>query len=101
MRSGCWRRVRGMLTSPVPYGAWLLLVLISLPASYFSHPYIFAFTTLILAWISGAIALTGFAVALLSKTASWRVKAWIFVAIALTVASVVVAFAVLRTINWA
>ena len=88
-------------TSPMPYVVWTLLVSAALYGTYFSDPYLFGFTTLGLAWLTGAIALLGLGACLFSTRPRARDRVIIVVALVLSGAAVARALAVLSTFKWA
>lgn len=87
-------------TSPMPYVVWTLLVSAALYGTYFSDPYVFGFTTLGLAWLTGAIAVLGLGACLFS-TPGPRDRVIIVVALVLSGAALARALAVLSTFKWA
>ena len=93
--------MRKILTSPTPYAGWAILVVASLAATYFADPYIFGFTTLGLAWLTGAVALVGLAVCVLSKTTPAAKRLVIVGFLFVAAAAIATALSVLRTFNWA
>ena len=50
--------MKRFITRPGVYVVWTLLVAAALYGTYFSDPYVFGFTTLGLAWLTGACAST-------------------------------------------
>jgi hypothetical protein len=95
------RKLENAIIYPRFYAIWAVLVVVALTATYFEDPYIFAFTTFGLAGISAVICLIGLSVALSSKAASSRAKAWIIASVTAAVAASAVAFAILGSFKWA
>ena len=89
------------MTNPAFYVVWAVLVLVALTSSYLGDPYVFAFTTLGLAWLSAGVSVTGVAVAVLSRTTSWHAKASIVFCVAVTAIAVAAALQILKTFRWA
>ena len=94
--------LRRTLSSPFLYGGWALVVVVTLLGTYSIDPYIFAFTALGLAWLTGLVA-----IAAVSAIGFWGWE-WtrtrrllIAVEVAVAVAAVARALALLRTFNWA
>lgn len=92
--------MRKILASPAPYAGWAILVVASLTATYFAHPYIFGFTTVGLAWLTGVVVLVGFASCVLSPTPT-ATRMVIFGCLFVAAAAIATALAVLQTFNWA
>jgi hypothetical protein len=101
MTLGSARTLPGIVTSPRLYVVWAALVLVALTAGYFADPYIFAFTTLGLIWISGGIGLVGLWAAVFSRTVNRRARAWIIVSLAVSAAALAAAIVLLGTFRWA
>ncbi|HEV8397727.1 MAG TPA: hypothetical protein VGQ37_25765 [Vicinamibacterales bacterium] len=94
-------RLRRLLSSPFLYGGWAVFVVAALVVSYPVDPYVFAFTALILAWVTGAIVIAAVAaVALWAWDWSWRRRLLVVAPVALAVVAVAQALAVLRTFTW-
>lgn len=94
-------KVESLLRTPAAYGIWALITLSALVASYFVDPYVFAFTTLGLGWISGLVGLVGLAVVLLSKEMGRSARVQVVVALALTAALLWGALEILGSFHWA
>lgn len=94
--------LRRVLSSPRLYCGWAVFVVIALIATYRVDPYVFAFTTFGLAWLTGAISIIGVG-ALGFWAWEWtRGRRLLVVAgLAVAVAAVARALAVLRTFSWA
>jgi hypothetical protein len=93
--------LRRVLSSPFLYGGWALLVVAALLAAYPIDPYVFAFTVLGLAWLTGLVA-----IAAVAAIGFWGWE-WtrtrrllIAVEVAVAVAAMARALAVLRTLSW-
>lgn len=95
------RRVRRVLSSPVTYGTWALIVVSALLGTYPIDPYVFAFAALGLAWLTGLVAIA--AVAALGFWGwEWTRTRRLLIAVevAVAVAAAARALAVLRTFRW-
>jgi hypothetical protein len=86
---------------PTLYAGWCLVVTIALVATYFAHPYIFAFTTLGLMWLSIAVTVIGVGVVVFARTPTRGARVTIIAASLGSLVAVAVAVAVLGTFNWA
>ncbi len=93
--------MKRFITRPGVYVVWTLLVAAALYGTYFSDPYVFGFTTLGLAWLTGAIALLGLGACLFSTRPRPRDRVIIIVALVLSGAVVAKALATLATFDWA
>ena len=93
--------VRRVLSSPAVYCGWAVLVVAALLGTYRIDPYVFAFTALGLAWLTGAVAIVAVAVLALWGW-GWTRRRRLLVAfgLAVAVAAVARALAVLRTFSW-
>ena len=94
--------LRRALSSPLLYGGWAVVVVIGLLATYPIDPYVFAFTALGLAWLTGLVAIA--AVAAIGFWGwEWTRTRRLIIAVemAVAVAAVARALALLRTFNWA
>jgi hypothetical protein len=89
------------ITSPTPYVIWALAVLAALWGTYFGHPYVFAFTTLGLGWLTGAIGVLGIAICLFSKRVRTRDRALILASLLISAAAIAKALQTLGRFNWA
>ena len=94
------QRMRMLATHPLPYLVWAALVVTALCSSYFTDPYVFGLTTIGLAWLTGAVAITGVVACLVSEHLRFRNCAIIVVAIAIAAASILKALATLETFEW-
>ena len=100
--TGAGSRLRRVLSSPVLYGGWAALVVAALVATYPIDPYVFGFTALGLAWLTGAITIVAVsALALWGWDWTWTRRLLVVVAVAVSVAAVAQALAILRTFSWA
>jgi hypothetical protein len=90
-----------VVVSPLTYGLWAALVVAALGATYFADPYIFAFTTLGLAYASIGVGLVGLPVSVLARSVGWPARVAILISLALAGAAVITALAALRTFKWA
>lgn len=86
---------------PATYAGWCGVVAISLVATYFGDPYVFAFTTLGLMWLSIAVTVIGVAVVFFAKSPSRAARVTIVSACLGSLVAVFIALALLRTFNWA
>jgi Zn-dependent alcohol dehydrogenase len=93
--------MKRLITSPSSYLVWAALVSVALYASYVNDPYVFAFTAIGLAWLTGAVGLTGLATCVLAKQVRARDRVIIVGAIAVAAAAIARAFAMLSTFRWA
>jgi len=83
------------------YGAWAIFVVAALAGAYPIDPYLFAFTTLILAWLTGAVVIAAVAaVALWAWDWSWQRRLLVVAPVTLAVLAVAQALALLRTFTW-
>jgi hypothetical protein len=93
--------VRRLLSSPVLYGGWALFVVAALLVTYRIDPYVFAIGALILAWLTGAVAVAGVAaVALWAPEWTWPRRLLVIGSVAVAVFAVAQALALLRTFSW-
>ena len=90
-----------LIARPAVYLAWAVGVVGALSASYFSDPYIFALTTLGLAWLTALVGVVGVSAAVVAKTARSHARILIIVSVGIAVAAVAVALGLLRTFKWA
>jgi predicted exporter len=83
------------------YGGWAIFVVASIGVAYPVDPYLFAFTALILAWLTAAVVIAAVAaVALWAWEWSWRRRLLVVAPVALAVLAVAQALALLRTFTW-
>ncbi len=94
-------RFKKLVSSPLLYAGWALFVVVALVVSYAMDPYVFGFAALILGGASLGVAALGFLGAWFSRAAGWRPLAAIFGYVLLTFLAFALAFALLRTFNWA
>jgi len=93
--------LRRVLSSPLLYGGWALITVAALLATYRIDPYVFAFTALGLAWLTGIVA-----IAAVAAIGFWgwewtrRRRLLIAVEVAVAVAAAARALAALRTFSW-
>jgi hypothetical protein len=100
--TGAGSRFRRVASSPRLYGGWALLVVAALVATYPADPYVFGFTALGLAWLTGAVSILAVgALALWGWDWTWPRRLFIVGAVAMAVAAVARALAVLSTFKWA
>lgn len=93
--------MRGVLSSPVTYGTWALIVVVALLGVYPSGPYVFAFTALGLAWLTGLVAILAVAaIGFWGWEWTRTRRLLIAVEVAVAVAAVARALVVLRTFSW-
>lgn len=95
------RRLERLVTGPELYAGWAILVVVALYATYRTDPYVFGFTALGLAWLTGGLALVGLLACLLSRTARPAAKAVIVASLVVAAGAIAKALAVLRTFHWA
>jgi len=94
--------LRRLLSSPVLYGGWALVVVAALAGTYPVDPYVFGFTALGLAWLTGALAIVAVgAMALWAWDWSWTRRLLVVGGVVVAVAAVARALAILRTFSWA
>jgi hypothetical protein len=93
--------LKRLVTSPRSYIVWALIVGAALYGTYFTDPYVFGFTALGLAWLSGAIALVGLGTCLLSKRSRPRDRILIVVALVVTAAAIAKALDTVSAFKWA
>ena len=94
--------LRRVLSSPRLYGGWAVVVVAALLGTYRVDPYIYAFTALILAWLTGVVAVAAVAALALWGWDWTRARRLLVVGgVAVAVAAVARALAILRTFNWA
>jgi hypothetical protein len=95
-------RLRGLLSSPLLYGGWALFVVAALVGTYPVDPYLYGFTALILAWLTGAVTIAAVgALALWAWDWSWPRRLLVVAAVAVSIAALAQALAILRTFKWA
>ena len=92
---------RKLIARPGLYAVWAGCVLVALYATYFADPYVFAFTVLGLAWLTGGVALVGLGVCLFGRKVSRRGKAVIVTSLAGAGAGIARALHTLSGFNWA
>lgn len=90
-----------LVTSPWFYVIWAAIVAAALYGTYFSDPYVFGFTTLGLAWLTGTVGVVGLGACVLSKRLNMVGRLVIVAAVALAAAAVARALATLSTFKWA
>jgi hypothetical protein len=91
-----------VFSSPWTYGAWALFVVSALAGTYLADPYVFAFTALGLAWLTGAVAIVAVgALAFWGWEWTRTRRVLVVFGLAVAVAAVARALAVLRTFSWA
>jgi hypothetical protein len=94
--------IRRVLSSPVLYWGWAILAIGALFLTYPIDPYVYAFTTLGLAWLTGAVTLAAVAAAALwAWEWTWPRRLLVVSGVALAVFAVAQALAILRTFKWA
>jgi hypothetical protein len=94
-------RSRQILSSPITYGTWAVVVVGALAGTYPVDPYIFGFTALALAWLTGAVAIVAVGALALWGWEWTRTRRLLVVAgVAASVAAVARALAILRTFSW-
>ena len=94
--------MRRFLSSPWTYGGWALLVVSALAGTYPVDPYVFAFTALGLAWLTGGVAIVAVgALAFWGWEWTRTRRLLVVLSLAIAVAAVARALAVLRTFKWA
>jgi hypothetical protein len=99
--NGAPGRLQRLLSSPMLYGGWAIFVVAALVVAYPIDPYVFAFTALILAWMTGAVVIAAVAaVALWAWEWSWRRRLLVAAPVALAVFAVAQALGILRTFKW-
>ena len=94
--------VRRVLSSPALYWGWAIFAVAALLLSYPIDPYVFGFTALGLAWLTGAVTIAAVAaVALWAWEWTWPRRLLVVSAVAVAVFAVAQALAILRTFKWA
>jgi hypothetical protein len=83
-----------LIAAPIVYVAWAAIVIVALVGTYPADPYVFEFTTLGLAWVTGAIALLGLAVCVWSGALARRGRVVILASMIAAAAAVGVALPV-------
>jgi hypothetical protein len=94
--------LRRILSSPWLYGSWALVVVCALLGTYPVDPFLYGFTALGLAWLTGAMTIV--AVAALGFWGwewTWTRRFLVIVAMGVSIAAVARALAILRTFRWA
>jgi hypothetical protein len=94
--------LRRILSSPWLYGGWAVFVVCGLVGTYPVDPYVYGFTALGLAWLTGA--LTILAVAALGFWGwewAWSHRLLVIAAVGLSIAAVAQALVILGTFKWA
>ena len=93
---------RRVASSPLTYGTWAAIVVVALLGTYPVDPYVFGFTALGVAWLTGAVAIVAVgATALWASDWSWTRRLLVAGAVSLSIAAVAKALAVLGTFTWA
>lgn len=93
--------LRRILSSPWMYGGWAVLVVGALVGTYPVDPYLFGFTALGLAWLTGAVTIV--AVAALGFWGwewTWPRRLLTIAAMGVSIAALAEALSILRTLNW-
>ena len=94
--------LRRVLSSPALYWGWAIVALAALFLSYPIDPYVFGFTALGLAWLTGAVTIAAVAaVALWAWEWTWPRRLLVVSGVAIAVFAVAQALAILRTFKWA
>jgi hypothetical protein len=94
--------VRRVLSSPVLYWSWAIVVVAALLLTYPIDPYVYGFTALGLAWLTGAVTIAAVAaVALWAWEWTWPRRLLVVSGVAVAVLAVAQALAILRTFRWA
>ncbi|HZI77899.1 MAG TPA: hypothetical protein VFD69_00225 [Vicinamibacterales bacterium] len=94
--------LRRVLSSPLLYCGWAVVVVLALVFTYPVDPYLYGFTALGLAWLTGAVAIL--AVAALGFWGwewTWGRRLLVVAGVAVAVAAVARALAILQTFKWA
>lgn len=91
-----------ILVSPWTYGAWLAFLVVAFLVSYRGDAYVYGFTVLGLAWVSGLVVACGCVAIVLHLRAGRTAGAlWIGTGTIGIIASTVTALAILKTFKWA
>ena len=94
--------LRRALSSPVLYWGWAIFAVAALFLTYPIDPYVYAFTALGLAWLTGAVTLAAVAaLALWAWEWTWPRRLLVVSGVAVAVFAVAQALAILRTFRWA
>jgi hypothetical protein len=94
-------RMRKLIATPLVYVAWAAIVIVALVGTYPARAYVFAFTTLGLAWLTGAMALLGLAACVWSGALTRGGRVVILGSLIISAAAVGVALRVLSGFKWA
>src|SRR5688572_26000428 len=87
--------MRKLITAPILYAAWAAIVIAALVGTYPVDPYVFGFTTLGLAWLTGGMWLLGLVACVLPGAASRGGRVAILGALIIAASAVGVALRVL------
>lgn len=90
-----------LITAPTAYVAWAVIVMITLVGTYPVDPYLYGFTTLGLAWLTGVVALVAIGACFLRDAPSTAGKLVMFASVIIAAAAVAQALHVLGGFNWA
>ena len=90
-----------LLRDPRTYWAWTLIVLVSLGCAYPIDPYVFAFVSLGLAWLTGGVAVIGLVAVVLSKAAPARSKVGVGMALVVAGLAIAASLKALGGFRWA
>ena len=93
--------VRRGFSSPVLYWGWAVFAVAALFLTYPVDPYLYAFTALGLAWLTGAVAIAAVAaVAFWAWEWTWPRRLLVVSGVAAAVFAVAQGLAILRTFKW-
>jgi len=100
--TGAGTRARRVLSSPRLYGAWAVFVVCALVGTYPVDPYLYGFTALGLAWLTGALTIMAMAaLGFWGWEWTWPRRLFVILAMGVAIAAVAQALAILRTFRWA
>jgi ABC-type sugar transport system permease subunit len=95
-------KVRSILASPWAYGGWLVFLVAAFLVTYRIDPYVYAFTVLGLAWVSGLVVAVGIVASVLGKRSGHPGRAaWIGASALAIAATVIAALQILKGFRWA
>ena len=95
-------KLREFLTSPWTHLGWLAFLVAAFLVTYRIDPYVYGFTVLGLAWVSGVVVAVGILAVVLEIRSGRPGRAvWIGASSLATAATVIAALQVLRGIRWA
>jgi hypothetical protein len=95
-------KLRAVASSPWTHHGWLAFLVAAFLVTYRVDPYVYAFTVIGLAWISGLVVAVGIVAIVLGIRSGRRGRAsWIAASSLATVATVIAALVILKGFRWA